>query len=181
MAPDHDTSKFLSYVLRHKPDSIGVELDAAGWVEIELLIDAGQKNGREITINELRLLVENNSKKRFEISDDGKKIRASQGHSLQVDLGYKPMIPPDVLYHGTATRFVESIQKSGLQKRERHHVHMTSSIETATEVGSRYGKAIVLKVLSAKMYEEGYVFYQSANGVWLTQSVPAQFIDFGGI
>jgi putative RNA 2'-phosphotransferase len=174
------TSKFLSLVLRHQPEKIGVTLDAAGWVGVSELLKAMTRHGKPLTEAELRRVVETSDKKRFALSDDGLRIRASQGHSVEVELGYEPATPPDVLYHGTVGRFLSPIRATGLQKGQRHHVHLSRDIETATKVGGRRGEAVILSVDAAGMAREGLVFSVSANGVWLTEHVPARFIGFPG-
>jgi putative RNA 2'-phosphotransferase len=119
-------------------------------------------------------VVTQNDKQRFII--EGHKIRANQGHSIDVNLGFKAVIPPNMLYHGTATRFLESIMKTGLSKQQRQHVHLSEALETAINVGKRHGKVVVLEVDARKMFEEGYAFYLSENGVWLTDIVPVGFL-----
>jgi putative RNA 2'-phosphotransferase len=169
-------SKFLSLVLRHQPELIEIELDEQGWVDVtELLIKAAE-HGKTITRPILNHIVETNAKKRFAFSDDGLKIRASQGHSVEVKLGYEPQIPPDNLYHGTGEKSVSLILQSGLEKRSRQHVHLSNDFETAIQVGSRHGKPAVFNVLAGAMHKNGYVFYLSENKVWLTDAVPAQFL-----
>lgn len=172
-------SKFLSYVLRHQPDAIGITLDSQGWVAIVDLLVAGATNGNHITREELDFVVRNNNKQRFAISDDGTRIRASQGHSTEVDLGYASSVPPPVLYHGTAVRNLPSIRTSGLLKGNRHHVHLSLDDATAAQVGGRHGRPVVLIVRAGAMSAVGYEFFLSANGVWLTEHVPTEFIDFG--
>ena len=172
------TSKFLSLVLRHQPEAIGVTLDPAGWVGVRELLDALAKHGRPLREDQLRHIVETSDKKRFAFSDDGLRIRASQGHSVEVELGYEPATPPDVLYHGTVGRFLDSIRVTGLQKGQRHHVHLSRDVETATKVGGRRGEAVLLQVDAAAMAGDGLVFYVSANGVWLTDHVPPKYITF---
>jgi len=171
-----ETSKFLSFVLRHRPEEIGLQLDEAGWASVEELLDACTKAGRTLTREELEHIVATSDKKRFSFSEDRLHIRANQGHSLQVDLGYTPCEPPAVLYHGTARRFLESIQREGLNKGKRHHVHLSSDAVTAARVGSRHGKPIVLRIMSDQMHADGYLFYLSANSVWLTDRVPPAYI-----
>jgi putative RNA 2'-phosphotransferase len=170
-------SKFLSYVLRHRPDEIGVQLDAQGWISIEELLAACTLRGRPITRDDLDYVVANNNKSRFALSEDGLRIRASQGHSVEIDLGYETAAPPEVLYHGTATRFMESIRRSGLIKGNRHHVHLSAEAATAREVGRRHGAPVVLRVRAGEMARAGVEFFVSANGVWLTDSVPYSYID----
>lgn len=173
------TSKFLSLVLRHKPDVIGLQLDAEGWLPIDELIVSANHNGKPLTLELLHEVVVSCAKQRFSLSEDGLKIRANQGHSVSsVELNLEPVAPPSVLYHGTVAAFAESIRVQGLLKRSRNHVHLSADVETAKSVGSRRGKPIVLTVLAHTMHASGHVFYQSANGVWLTDSVPSEFIDF---
>jgi len=172
------TSKFLSLVLRHEPERIEVQLDPAGWVEVESLLSACRRHGVAIGRAELDEVVATNEKKRFAFSEDGVRIRANQGHSVEVELGYTPQAPPARLFHGTATRFLESIRAEGLQKRERHHVHLSADAETATKVGQRHGQPVVLSVRAAAMQARGHEFFLSENGVWLTDHVPAEFIEF---
>jgi len=170
-------SKFLSLVLRHQPDKIGLALDEAGWTSVEKLMEASRRHGIEFTLEELRSVVANNDKKRFSLSEDGFQIRANQGHSIEVELGYEPAQPPETLFHGTAERFLNSIREKGLIKGRRHHVHLSADFETATKVGQRHGKPVVLQVKSGKMQQDGYSFYISANGVWLTEHVPVPYLD----
>jgi putative RNA 2'-phosphotransferase len=169
-------SKFLSRVLRHKPEAISLTLDPAGWVEVAELLTACQQHGLPISLEELRAVVASNDKKRFSFSEDSSLIRANQGHSIIVELGYQPVEPPPLLYHGTAERFLPSIRAKGLVKGKRHHVHLSPDILTATKVGARHGQPVVLTVNSSEMYRAGYVFYQSANGVWLTDHVPVAYL-----
>jgi putative RNA 2'-phosphotransferase len=171
-------SKFLSLVLRHQPERIGITLDDAGWVEVSQLLNACNENGVAISRPSLEEVVRTNDKKRFAFSEDGLKIRASQGHSIEVELAYTPVTPPEILYHGTATRFLDSIKDQGLLKRERHHVHLSGDEETAVKVGSRHGEPLVLIIESERMHNDGFHFYKSENGVWLTNHVPAQYIRF---
>lgn len=165
-------------ILRHKPEEIGLELDAAGWANVDALLSAMQQHGFQITVDQLVKIVDTDEKSRYQFSNDRKRIRASQGHSIAVDLGYRPEEPPDVLYHGTASRFVESIRKIGLQKRDRHHVHLSVSPEVASAVGKRYGQPVILIIDAARMNRDGLVFYRSENNVWLTEEVPVRYISF---
>lgn len=171
-------SKFLSLVLRHEPERIGLELDAAGWTDVETLLSRCNRHGKTIDRATLEEIVETNEKKRFAFSDDGLRIRASQGHSIEVSLGYTPQIPPALLYHGTATRFLSSIREEGLIKGHRHHVHLAAEQQTAHTVGRRHGVPIVLPVRAGEMQAQGLAFFLSENGVWLTEHVPSQFINF---
>ena len=175
---DKRRSKFLSFVLRHQPDAAGIELDASGWAKVKDLLAGCEKARRGMTRDELESLVATNAKKRFEFSSDGNFIRASQGHSVEVDLQYEPMAPPDVLYHGTATRFLDPIRAEGLRKMNRHHVHLSATTKPALEVGARYGKPVLLTIRAAAMHEAGHAFFRSTNGVWLVEHVPAEFIRY---
>ena len=169
-------SKFLSLVLRHKPQKIGIELDENGWVDVDVLLIQMNKKGQNIDFETLKFVVETNNKKRFAFNEDQTKIRASQGHSLKIDLGYKPQAPPEILFHGTAGRFIDSIMRTGLEKRNRHHVHLSLNKETATNVGGRHGRVVVLEVMTRKMYDDGYDFFVSENDVWLIDNVPVKYL-----
>ena len=171
-------SKFLSLILRHQPEKVGLTLDEAGWVGVTELLDALTSHGHPITRETLLHIVATSEKKRFALSADGKRIRASQGHSVEVELGYAPATPPPLLYHGTVDRFLNSIREKGLIKGDRHHVHLSPDTTTATTVGARRGKPVLLTIDAAAMAREGVLFYVSANGVWLTDHVPVQFIVF---
>jgi putative RNA 2'-phosphotransferase len=168
--------RFLSLILRHKPEVIGLTLDEHGWVEIDSLLTATHNHNRVLTRAELDEIVATNNKKRFAISDNGKRIRARQGHSLDVDLQLKPRTPPPVLYHGTAVRFLPSIREKGLQKMNRQHVHLSATEETAHQVGSRHGKPAILLVKANEMHADEYAFFLSENGVWLTDHVPNRYL-----
>ncbi len=170
-------SKFLTLILRHKPELIGIQLDEAGWVSIEILLTACCKHSKPLEMDQLLEIVREDKKDRFALSSDSKMIRASQGHSVRVELGYERKAPPAFLYHGTADRFLASIQKDGLEKRKRHHVHLSVSKETALSAGERYGLPILLKVDAERMHNDGHVFFLSTNGVWLTDAVPPQYIS----
>ena len=174
----HAFSKFLSYVLRHHPEAIGLELADDGGVEVDALLAALANHGRPVDRATLERLVETSDKQRFAFSPDRKWIRANQGHSVQIDLGLSPVSPPKVLFHGTAERFLPSIRAQGLVKGERHHVHLSASQQTARAVGSRRGRAVVLEIDAGGMESAGYQFFRSENGVWLTLQVPAPFITF---
>ncbi|RUM69402.1 MAG: RNA 2'-phosphotransferase [Sulfurovum sp.] len=166
------TSRFLSLLLRHKPETIGLKLDENGWADMDELIKKSKKRG--LTRALIERVVEQDDKQRFSI--EGNRIRANQGHSLAIDLGLKAVTPPEVLYHGTAIRFLDSIMKMGLTKQKRQYVHLSKEIETATHVGMRHGKVVILEVDAKGMYEAGYLFYLSENGVWLTDVVPKEFL-----
>lgn len=184
MLPDHETtrlSKFLSLVLRHRPDKLGLALDAQGWTHVADLLTKLNRHGYAVNLDALRYVVATNNKKRFAFSADETMIRANQGHSVGVTLGYAPQPPPPVLYHGTATRFLAAIRAGGLTKQKRHHVHLSADPDTATQVGRRHGRPVVLTVRAADMAAAGYVFYQSDNGVWLTDHVPPAYLDFNPV
>jgi putative RNA 2'-phosphotransferase len=171
------TSKLLSLVLRHKPDVIGVTLDENGWLSIDELLRGLESYGKHITWEYLKEVVVTNEKQRFVFSPDGLKIRANQGHSIvSVDLCMLAVAAPYTLYHGTVAKYVELINIDGLQKMNRQHVHLSESIETASIVGKRRGKPIVLRVNAVEMYNSGFELYVSANGVWLTDHVPTEYI-----
>ena len=167
-------SKFLSYVLRHKPDAIGLDLDPEGWANIEELI---AKADIPLDRDTLCEVVATSDKKRFATSTDGLFIRANQGHSIAVNLGLEPIEPPEFLYHGTAIRFLDSIRQQGLLPQNRQYVHLSADAETATTVGQRHGKPDVLTISARQMHQRGYQFLQAHNGVWLTGKVPAQFLQ----
>jgi len=171
------TSKSLSYVLRHRPDSVGLELQDGGWVDVEKLLDAFARSGQPLSLELLERVVTENDKQRFEFSADRSQIRARQGHSAEVDLGYTASTPPDKLYHGTATRNLDSIFEHGLVKGQRHHVHLSTNIETMIQVGMRHGKPVVLAVDAARMHADGHEFFVTGNNVWLTDHVPAQYLS----
>lgn len=176
------TSKFLSLVLRHQPEVVGMTLDAEGWLDINALIEAANERGTPLTLELLHEVVATNDKKRFALSDDGLRIRASQGHSVAgVDLKIEHQKPPETLYHGTVAAFIESIQASGLDKRSRNHVHLSADEATAIKVGSRRGKPILLRIDSANMHQDGHRFYLSANGVWLVDAVPKNYLTFPAV
>ena len=171
--------KFLSKVLRHTPELIGIKLDEQGWTDVDELLAKMHTFGKSVSREDLQQIVANNNKKRYAFNEDQSRIRASQGHSVEVELGYSPTKPPEFLYHGTAQRFISSILQLGLQKQKRHHVHLSADTETASKVGIRHGKLVMLTIRSAEMYQAGFEFFLSKNGVWLTEVVPAEFIDAG--
>lgn len=172
-------SKLLSYILRHQPEAIGITLDNDGWIDINILITHANQHGESLTKELIEEVVKTSDKKRFTISEDGLKIRAAQGHSTQqVKISYIEQIPPDFLYHGTATRFINSIKKQGLIAGNRHYVHLSIDEQTANKVGKRHGKPIVLKVRALQMHQQGFKFYLADNGVWLTNAVPNTFLIF---
>ncbi len=173
---DRRTSKFLSLVLRHQPELIGLRLDEAGWVPVAELLEGCRRAGQAITLEELKEIVRTSDKQRFALSEDGTRIRANQGHSIDVDLGLEPASPPAVLFHGTVERFLPAIRREGLRPMSRHDVHLSADQETATRVGARRGKPVVLTVDAAGMSAAGHTFRISANGVWLVAAVPPEYL-----
>lgn len=170
-------SKFLSLVLRHQPEQIGIELDSAGWTDIRTLLDQAALHGLPLDRDSLETVVRESDKQRFSISTDGTRIRANQGHSVPVDLGLQAVPPPELLYHGTVPRFLEQIFQDGIKKMNRHAVHLSKDVETASKVGQRRGAAVILTVEAGKMHRDGLQFFCSDNGVWLTDEVPARYIQ----
>lgn len=173
-----EISKFLSYVLRHAPETIGLRLDANGWADVDELLTKAKKAGKRLDLDTLRAVVAENDKQRFTLSEDGRRIRAAQGHSVVVDLGLEPSVPPALLYHGTASRNLDAIFAEGLKPGRRQQVHLSLDPETARKVGERHGKATVLAVSAERMHGDGYQFFRADNGVWLTDHVPAGYLGF---
>ena len=178
---EKELSKYLSYILRHKPEEIGLELDSEGWGNIAELTKKSQPvNHTSLSLELIQAAVTNSDKKRFQISNDGLKIRAVQGHSTAaVNLSFAEKAPPAFLYHGTALRFIESIKAQGLLSQERQYVHLTEDQQTAESVGSRYGKVKIIIIDALKMHNEGFKFYQAENNVWLVNAVPVRYTDLG--
>jgi putative RNA 2'-phosphotransferase len=170
-------SKRLSYHLRHRPDELGLSLGPGGWVAVDELLAALAHKGKTISRAELEEVVARNTKRRFAFDEAGERIRASQGHSVEVDLELEPLEPPALLYHGTGERTVAAILREGLRKMRRHHVHLSADPETARAVGARHGRPVIFIVDAATMHAGGYLFYRSANGVWLVDAVPAAFLS----
>lgn len=166
-----NVSKYISLILRHKPETIGITLDEHGWANVDELIQ-----GVHISLEKLEEIVKTDNKQRYSFNEDHTKIRANQGHSIQVDVELEEKLPPSILYHGTATKYQESIEQSGLIPKSRLYVHLSKDIDTAKIVGSRHGKVIVYEVDCAKMIEDGCVFYLSKNGVWLTKEVKFKYL-----
>ena len=169
-------SKLMSLVLRHKPETIGLRLDENGWANVQELIDRISAKGITVNAALIDTIVATNDKQRFAFNHDKTMIRASQGHSIAVDLNLAATVPPIILYHGTTGKYLDSILTHGLQKQNRQHVHLSETIETASAVGSRHGKPVILKISAKAMHDAGFVFYLSANKVWLTDAVPLQYI-----
>jgi putative RNA 2'-phosphotransferase len=169
-------SKYLSKHLRHQPERLGLTLEEGGWVVVEDLLKACARHNFPVSFGELKEVVEKNDKKRFSFDASGKKIRANQGHSITVDLKLEQQIPPETLFHGTASRNADLVKEHGLLKMARHHVHLSTDIETARRVGARHGKPLIFKVDAAAMQAENFEFFVSANGIWLVEQVPPRFL-----
>jgi len=165
------TSKYLSLLLRHHPEAAGLTLDEHGWAEVSQLLKSVR-----IGMEDLEEIVANDEKQRYSFNEDRTLIRANQGHSVPVDLELEAREPPEFLYHGTVGQFLGSIQKEGLQRRSRQYVHLSPDVETAVRVGQRRGKPVILQVAAGRMYRDGYAFFLSVNGVWLTGEVPPQYL-----
>lgn len=170
------TSKFLSLILRHEPQLVGITLGERGWVRVDELLARCAQSNKPISLELLKEVVATNDKRRFALSEDGVFIRANQGHSVEVDLGLSPSRPPDKLYHGTASRFLNAIWVQGLQRQARHHVHLTASLNVATSVGQRHGQPVIVEVDALQMHADGHQFFQSDNGVWLVDAVPVHYV-----
>lgn len=173
---DIEISKFLSLVLRHKPQTLRLELDKQGWTSVADLLAKSAAKGKNISFSDLHRVVANNDKKRFTLSPDETRIRAAQGHSVEVELGLAPVTPPDILFHGTATRFVDAIRAEGLKPQKRQQVHLSLDEDTAVKVGQRHGKPFIFRVDATAMQAQGHSFFRADNGVWLTDAVPPQFL-----
>jgi putative RNA 2'-phosphotransferase len=170
-------SKYLSYILRHDPEEAGITLDTNGWTDVDLLIEQVQGRFPELNKMMLEYIVATNSKQRFGFNEAKTRIRANQGHSVNVELNYMTQPPPMVLFHGTSQDRVKAIMQEGLKKQERHHVHLSENVTTALQVANRHGRPFILKIHSGRMQEDGYLFYLSANHVWLTGHVPPKYIE----
>ena len=170
-------SKFLSQILRHKPGKIGLTLDKNGWANVAELLEKSAAAGMTIDTETLQQVIDTNDKKRYALSEDGLRIRANQGHSIKIDLELTPQTPPEILYHGTGEQSVKTILHGGILPMRRMHVHLSKDAETALKVGKRHGKPVILTIKTGEMAQSGYKFYLSENGVWLTDAVPAEFIE----
>lgn len=173
------TSKLMSLALRHDPSVINITLDENGWTSIQSLLEGLGKKGHPLAMGELVDLVESNDKKRFTFNEAGDRIRANQGHSVEVELQLDEQEPPYTLYHGTVAKFLEGIKDKGLLKMSRQHIHLSANKDTAVNVGQRRGKPVILKINTYQMYKDGHKFYCSQNGVWLTEHVPSEYIQHG--
>lgn len=171
------SSRLLSLVLRHRPEEIGIQLDAAGWVAVDILLAALGRYGHALTREELTELVVTSDKQRFAFNTDQTRFRANHGHSVELELEYAPALPPAWLFHGTAERVLPQILEQGLQRGARLFVHLTADRETARKVGKRHGHPVLLRVAAGTMHQAGHTFYLSGSGVWLTESVPREFIE----
>lgn len=171
-----ETSQFLSLILRHKPEVIGITLDEHGWANVDELVRGVAKTYKEFNLKTLERIVESDEKQRYSFNDNHTLIRANQGHSIPVDVELEKVVPPECLYHGTGVKYKESIDKQGLIPKSRLYVHLSSDVKTALTVGKRHGDPIVYTVISGKMHKDGYEFFKSVNGVWLTKSVPPQYL-----
>jgi putative RNA 2'-phosphotransferase len=173
-------SKLLALGLRHDPSALAITVDAQGWADVEAVLRGLANKDLEVSRDELEDVVETSDKQRYALSADGEKIRANQGHSIDVDLGLASAAPPAVLYHGTAARFLDSIRESGLVRGARTHVHLSVDVKTAEIVAKRRaGPHVILSVRASAMHEAGHTFFLSANGVWLTERVPPEFLEVG--
>ncbi|MBN7573680.1 MULTISPECIES: RNA 2'-phosphotransferase [Clostridium] len=174
---DMRISKFISLILRHKPEEIGLTLDEYGYISTSDLINGLNKKGYKVTISDIERIVAEDGKQRYSFNNDKTKIKANQGHSIKVNLELQAIKPPKVLYHGTATRFMDSICREGIKKQNRQYVHLSADIETATKVGKRHGELVIFKINSEQMNKDGYKFFLSENKVWLTDYVPAKYFE----
>lgn len=174
---DMRISKFIGLILRHKPEEIGLKLDEYGYIKTSDLIEGLNRKGYEVTISDIERIVAQDNKQRYSFNDDKSRIKANQGHSIAVNLELKAIEPPKVLYHGTATRFSESICKQGIKKQARQYVHLSADVETATKVGKRHGELVIFKIDSEQMHKDGYKFFLSENKVWLTDFVPIKYLS----
>ena len=173
----NSTSKFISLILRHKPETIGITLDEHGWADVQELIDGiNHAGGHSLDREILEEIVQSDEKQRYSFNEDHTLIRANQGHSIPVDVELEEKTPPDILWHGTGEKYVESIDAIGLIPKSRLYVHLSSDIETAKKVGSRHGRPVIYEIDCRQMAEDGYRFFESANHVWLTGEVPAKYL-----
>ena len=170
------TSKYISLILRHKPDVIGITLDDHGWANVDELINGVSKKYK-LTMEVLEEIVETDDKQRYSFNDDKSKIRANQGHSINVDVELEEVKPPEYLWHGTGRKYLDGIMKDGLISKSRLYVHLSDKYSTAINVGKRHGDPVVLTVWAGDMYRDGYKFYRSKNGVWLVKHVPVEYFD----
>ncbi|MCD8015870.1 MAG: RNA 2'-phosphotransferase [Lachnospiraceae bacterium] len=170
------TSKYMSLILRHKPEVIGITLDEHGWANVDELIE-GINRTHPLTMEILEQIVRDDGKQRYSFNEDKTLIRANQGHSIPVDVELEEVEPPEILYHGTGEKYTDSIDMQGLLPKTRLYVHLSGDYDTAKKVGQRHGKPTIYRVLSGKMYKEGILFYRSVNGIWLTKFVPVKYLE----
>lgn len=170
-------SRYMSLILRHKPEVIGITLDEHGWASVNDLICGIEKNNPGFNMDILEQIVRTDSKQRYSFNDDKSLIRANQGHSVNVDVELKEKEPPEYLYHGTGEKYVKSINQDGLIPKSRLYVHLSKDIKTAENVGKRHGKEIIYRINSGRMYRNGYKFYLSENGIWLTKEAPVKYLE----
>lgn len=180
MSRDRETSKFISLILRHKPETIGITLDEHGWANVDELI-AGVSKTHPLDMTGLERIVAEDEKQRYSFNEDKTLIRANQGHSIPVDVELEKVEPPEILYHGTGEKFVASIDEQGLIPKSRLYVHLSGDEDTARKVGQRHGKPVIYSVKSGEMFRDGIVFYRSVNGVWLTKIVPVKYLERGNL
>lgn len=173
---DESLGRFLSLVLRHQPQAAGITLDRHGWAEVDALLAGCARAGKAMSREDLLRIVRENDKQRYSLSPDGTRIRANQGHSVPVELDLAEQTPPPRLYHGTATRFLESIRREGITRRSRQQVHLSATVETAAAVGARHGSPVILPIDTAAMVRDGFCFWLSDNGVWLCEAVPWRYV-----
>ncbi|HBF4616110.1 RNA 2'-phosphotransferase [Clostridioides difficile] len=180
MSKKDKLSIFISLILRHKPETIGIKLDDYGYADVNELIEKINNTGRNINIEILEQIVKEDNKQRYSFNEDRSKIRANQGHSINVNVELRELEPPRFLYHGTATRFLDNIKKEGIISKSRLYVHLSNDIDTAVQVGKRHGIPIVLKINAGKMYENDYKFYLSENNIWLCEYIPFKYVEIFG-
>ena len=171
-------SKFLSLVLRHRPEVVGMKLEEGGWLRVDELIAGAKEAGVSLNREVLRVVVEHSDRKRFSFSEDGQKVRANYGHSIPIDLDLEPIEPPEFLFHGSAVQFIDAIRREGLVPQGRQYVHLSPDEQTAAEVGQRHGEAVVCTIQARLMHESGFRFYRTVSGLWLTEHVPSEYIEF---
>lgn len=171
-----NTSRFISLILRHKPETIGITLDEHGWADVSELIE-GIRKTQSFNMEMLEEIVRTDNKQRYSFNEDKTLIRANQGHSIPVDVELQEVLPPEYLWHGSAQKYFQSIREQGLIPKSRLYVHLSGDMETAVNVGKRHGKPVIFKVHSGDMAKDGYKFYRSVNGVWLTKEVPVKYLE----
>ena len=174
---DTEVSRFISLILRHKPETIGISLDEHGWADVNELINGINRSIRKLDMERLERIVAEDEKQRYSFNEDKTLIRANQGHSIPVDVELEEIVPPETLYHGTGEKYTSSIDEQGLIPKSRLYVHLSGDIETAKKVGARHGKPVLYIVKSGQMHADGYIFYRSVNGVWLTKEVPVEYLE----